>query len=134
MNDINVEDLSIEELRERLMRIESDRAWLEQALEERREQGKHELAEEIRELIESRGYSVDEILELLQGRRRRATRASASVRVYPKYVDPDNPKNVYTRGVLPGWMKEKMLANGLDPSSAEDRKTFKENYLRREQD
>ncbi len=133
MNDGNVEELSVEELSERLMRIENDRAVLEQALEARREQAKHELAQEIRDLIEARGYTLDEILELLHGRRRRGTqRNTTTSRVYPKYVDPDNPKNVYKRGVLPGWMKEKMAANNLDPSNLEHRKIFKEQYLRRE--
>ena len=80
------------------------------------------------------GHDLEEITGQLLPRRRRAaginkTRKSGSGD-YIRYIDPDNPNNVYVRGVLPGWMKEKMTALGLDPSNREDREFFKANHLR----
>ena len=56
---------------------------------------------------------------------------SADRRSYVKYVDPDNPKNVYVRGAVPGWLKEKMRSAGFDPGSKEDRETFKSQHLKK---
>jgi DNA-binding protein H-NS len=62
-------------------------------------------------------------------KRRRASGGKASDRSYTRYVDPENPENIYSRGVLPKWMKEKMAAQGYDPAVREDREAFKANYL-----
>ena len=51
-------------------------------------------------------------------------------REYTRYVDPDNADNIYVRGVLPGWMKQKMQDQGYDPGSKSDREAFKANSLR----
>jgi DNA-binding protein H-NS len=45
-------------------------------------------------------------------------------------VDPENAENVYSRGAIPGWMKQKMQDQGYDPSKKADRDAFKANYLR----
>jgi len=37
------------------------------------------------------------------------------------------------RGVLPGWMKEQMVARGLDPKEKTDREAFKKQYLQRQE-
>jgi DNA-binding protein H-NS len=97
--------------------------------------GRKDIAAQVRELIQSTGYSVYEIVALIPrtGRRGRRSRAvTPGQGVYPRFVDPDNPNNVYRRGVLPGWMKERMLAHGLDPSRKADRETFKTTHLRKE--
>jgi DNA-binding protein H-NS len=123
-------NLSEDEIRQRLTNMESDRVALERALDQRRQQSKKDLAAEVRDLILDRGYDVAEIAGLLGGKKRGGARAKAA-RSYSRYVDPNNPENVYVRGVLPRWMKEQMTAKGLDPSDKADRETFKAEHLNR---
>jgi len=128
VNSEAFENLSLDEIEERIYNLDSDRAALESALEQKRQQNKVELAQEVKELILSRGYEVAEIIDQLTTRRRGGGRSRAS-RSYTRYVDPENPENVYVRGVLPQWMKDQMVANGLDPKEKADRETFKSQYL-----
>jgi len=123
-------DLSVDELKRQLEELQQSQADLQRALEVRRQEGKHEVAQEVKDIVQGRGYELSEILPLLQTRRRRAAVARATNRPYTQYVDPENPKNVYVRGVLPGWMKQKMQEQGYDPSQKEDRDAFKASYLR----
>ena len=124
-------NLSVDEIQQQLDQIEQNRADLEKALEQRRQQAKYELAQHIKDMIVEQGYDVSDVAALLGGRKRRAAAAAVkkSTRQYTKYVDPENPNNVYVRGVIPGWMKQKMQEQGYDPSSKDDRETFKANYL-----
>lgn len=126
-------NLSLEEIQQQLEEIEANKAELERALSARREAEKYGVVQEVKDLIAERGYDLDEIIPLVTGRRRRvrgaAARSSGGSLVYKRYVDPENPENVYVRGVLPGWMKQKMQEQGYDPSVKADRESFKENYL-----
>lgn len=127
---MDFQTLSVEELQQQLQQIEQNKADLEKALYHRWNEAKTELAQEIREKIEQKGYDVEEIVALVLPRKRRpAMQARKGGRSYTKYVDPENPDNVYVRGVLPGWMKDKMTAQGYDPGVKEDREAFKANYL-----
>lgn len=124
--------LSVEELQQRRNQLELEQANLERALEQRRQQAKHDLAQQIRDLIAEGGYEVSDIMALVAGRKRRNAAAPApkqAGRQYTRYVDPENPENVYVRGVIPGWMKQKMQEQGYDPGSKQDREAFKANYL-----
>jgi DNA-binding protein H-NS len=128
-------NLSAEEIRRQLEEIEQNKTELERALTARRQEEKQGVVQQIRDLIISNGYELDEIVPMITtSRRRRAggsasPRATASGRDYTRYVDPENPENVYVRGVLPGWMKKKMQEQGYDPSLKSDRESFKANYL-----
>jgi DNA-binding protein H-NS len=127
---LDYKSLSVDELQAQLQQIEQNKVDLEKALYQRWHEAKTELAHEIREMIDSRGYETDEILELVAPKRRRTVSATKKGnRNYTRYVDPENPENIYVRGVLPKWMKEKMTAQGYDPSVKEDREAFKANYL-----
>ena len=128
MNSDTYEQLSLEEIEERIYNIDSDRAALEAALEQKRQQDKVDVAQEVKDLILSRGYDVTEIVELLTSKRRGAGRGRSS-RSYARYVDPENSDNVYVRGVLPQWMKDQMAARGLNPKEKADREAFKAQYL-----
>ncbi len=130
------QNLSVEELQSQLQQVEQSRSDLEKALYQRWHEAKSELAQEIREMIDQRGYEVEEIAELILPRRRRAGAAKkgGSNRSYTRYVDPENSDNIYVRGVLPRWMKEKMTAQGYDPSVKADREAFKSSYLQAVQD
>jgi DNA-binding protein H-NS len=124
-------NLSVEEIRQQLAQIEQSKADLEVALERRRQEAKTQVAQQVRDLILDNGYEVNEILPLIAVRRRRG--AGAAKRVantqYTRYADPQNPEHVYVRGVIPGWMKQRMQEQGYDPSSKQDREAFKANYL-----
>ncbi len=125
-------NLSVDEIQQQLENIEMSKAELRRALEQRRQEAKQEIAEQIREMIVQQGYDLEEIVPLIVQRRRRAAavaRKGGGNRQYTRFVDPQNPENVYVRGVLPGWMKQKMQEQGYDPSSKSDREAFKASYL-----
>ena len=119
-------NLSLEEIQRQLQEADSKKAQLERLLKDKREEGKGAVVEQIREIILENGYDPEEIMNLVVRRRRKLS----GNRQYRRYVDPDNPENVYSRGVLPGWMKDKMVEQGYDPSSKEHRETFKSNSLK----
>lgn len=131
---MEVQALSVDELKAQLEEIEQSKASIERALVERWQQQKSELARQIRGMIDEHGYDHEEIMGMVIGRRRRNSVGKKSGQGYLRYVDPENPENVYTRGVLPRWMKDKMASQGLDPSVKADRETFKTNHLRAEID
>ena len=118
--------LSVDEIQQQLAQIEQNRADLEAALERRRQE-----AQQVRDLILNNGYELDEILPLITMRKRRGPGAkrAAGGHQYTRYVDPQNPEHIYVRGVIPGWMKQRMQEQGYDPSSKQDREAFKANYL-----
>ncbi|QIK38807.1 H-NS histone family protein [Caldichromatium japonicum] len=119
-------ELSLEDIKRQIEEAEARRAQLEKILEDKREQSKGQIVEQIRSLIFDNGYDPEEIMNLVLRRRRKLV----GHRQYRRYVDPDNPDNIYIRGVLPGWMKQKMVEKGYDPSSKADREAFKSNYLK----
>ena len=119
-------NLSLEEIQRQLEEADNKKAQLEKLLKDKREEGKGAVVEQIRNIILDNGYDPEEIMNLVVRRRRKLS----GNRQYRRYVDPDNPENVYSRGVLPGWMKDKMAEQGYDPSSKEDRETFKSNSLK----
>jgi DNA-binding protein H-NS len=121
--------LSSDELKAHLDKLDAEKKALAQALETRREDEKRALADEIKAMIKDRGYDLDEITELVLGRKRRRAKSADANASYARYADPDNPNNTYIRGRLPNWLVEKMSANGYDPSSAEHRAQFKEQHL-----
>lgn len=126
-------DLSVEELQRKLEETKNHEAALARLLEKRKQEGRGDVANEVKDLIASRGYALDDILPLLQkGRRGGAKDKNDGPRRY--YVDPNNPNHTYVRGVLPGWMKEKMAEQGYDPSNRDDRQTFKTTYLQLRED
>lgn len=127
---MGIENLSVDEIQQQLKDLAQNRTDLEQALVQRQQQAKLDLVQQIKDLIEEPGFEITEIIPLLGPRRRRmAGTKTGGLRQYTKYVDPDNPENTYVRGVLPGWMKQKMQDQGYDPNSKPDREAFKAKYL-----
>jgi DNA-binding protein H-NS len=131
---VEFENLSVEEIQQQLEDIEQNKVELQRALVMRRQEARHGVAQQVKDLILANGYELDEILPLITPRRRRgaaaaAPKAAGGGRDYTRYVDPENPEHVYVRGVLPGWMKQKMQEQGYDPGSRADREAFKANYL-----
>jgi|AVFP01.1.fsa_nt_gi DNA-binding protein H-NS len=129
---VDLHNLSVEQLQDQLNQIEQSKMDLEKILSERWHEAKSDLAREIRQLIEERGYDVEEITGLVLPKKRRNMKKGN--RNYIRYVDPENPENVYIRGVLPRWMKDKMMEQGYDPTQKQDREAFKANYMQAVQD
>jgi DNA-binding protein H-NS len=125
---MDFENLTLEEIEQQLQEIAQNRADLEKALEQRQQQAKYDLAQQIKDTIADHGFELSDITPLLAVRKRRASTRSSG-RQYTRYVDPENPENVYSRGVIPGWMKQKMRDEGYDPASRADREAFKANSL-----
>jgi DNA-binding protein H-NS len=120
-------ELSSQQLQQQLAQLEADRKALEAALRKRRAAELTDFANEIKEQITQRGYSVDEVFSVLtKGRRKSSGIGRSQGR---RYVDPDNPDNSYSRGPLPAWMKERMLAAGYDPADKGHREEFKTSHL-----
>ena len=120
-------ELSSQQLQQQLAQLEADRKALEAALRKRRAAELTDFANEIKEQITQRGYSVDEVFSVLtKGRRKSSGTGRSQGR---RYVDPDNPDNSYSRGPLPAWMKERMLAAGYDPADKGHREAFKTSHL-----
>jgi DNA-binding protein H-NS len=121
-------ELSVAEIQEQLAQMAADRKALEAAL---RKQSAAELsgfAREIRDQIIERGYTVDDVFSALS-RGRRGAAGGLRSGGYPRYVDPDNPANTYSRGPVPVWLKEKMVAAGYDPADRVQREEFKASHL-----
>jgi DNA-binding protein H-NS len=127
-------EMTLPEIDSRLAELGQEQSELMQARHQILIANRKDVAAQARELIAAAGYDPEEIVPLInRGRRaRRAPAAAPKGAGYPRFIDPDNPDNVYTRGVLPGWMKQKMLALGLDPKARADRDSFKESHLRLE--
>ncbi|PQJ95323.1 H-NS histone family protein [Chromatium okenii] len=127
-------NLSLEELKRLRDETENRQAELNRLLEERRQAGKDNVIQQIRDIIEGNGYSYDDITPFIAPKKRRgrgpAKKHSTATRQYTHYVDPENAKHIYVRGVLPRWMKQKMQEQGYDPRSKADREVFKANSLK----
>ena len=140
---MTVETMSLEELLQHLADLEQQRTIAFHELEQRKQQGKYDVAQQVRDLIIGQGYTLEDILPLVTAKRRRSYTRRQQVSVpdpMPEapaapqgayYVDPANPANTYVKGALPAWLKEKIIAQGLDPKSKEDRVRFKAEYLHR---
>jgi len=122
-------ELSANAIKEQLARIEADKKALEAALRKQRAAELSGFAREIREQITERGYTVDEVFSVLSKGRKKAAGGLHRAN-YPRYVDPDNPDNTYSRGPVPVWLKERMVAAGYDPADKGQREEFKAAHLK----
>jgi len=114
----------MKEIIERLNEIDAEKAELEAALAQAKVEMKFSIVEQIRDLLEENGYTADEILPLVA-----PPEPVKPARVFSTWAMKDDPGKVYSRGVLPGWMKDAMAAVGLDPRMGEDRTKFKSEYM-----
>jgi len=119
---------SVEEIQAQLAQLEANENALREALRAQQAAEVAAFIDELREQIQARGYSLDDVVaQLSKGRRERsAKRASRDV---TRYVDPENPAQSYSRGPLPTWLRETMEAAGYDPADKAQRDEFKATYL-----
>jgi DNA-binding protein H-NS len=114
----------MKELIERLNEIDAEKAELEAALAQAKVEMKSSIVEQIRDLLAENGFTADEILPLVA-----PAEPAKPARVFSTWVMKGDPTKTYTRGVLPGWMKDDMASVGLDPRMGEDRAKFKSEHM-----
>lgn len=130
------EDMPLTDIVAKLAKLNENKAGLEAALAAAKIASRDKVVEDVKGLIASNGFTTDEILPLLmpktagKKRTRKAqaeggAAASASEANYPTHALNSDPTKTYIRGVLPGWMKDAMVAAGLDPKQGADRAKFK---------
>ena len=124
------EELSLAEIQDKLAQVEAERKELEAALKAQRAAELTDFANQIRDQVIERGYSVDEVFAALTKGRRKASSGRQSGD-YARYVDPENPDRGYTRGPLPKWLQEMMTTSGFDPADKAQREEFKETHLQK---
>lgn len=103
-------------------------AQMEQArilLEEKKQEAWPLVLAKVQELIAEHNVDPFYIIDAIKPAKR--PRAP----YYPRYVDPNNEANVYTRGITPPWMLEAMRGLGLDPANKDDRERFKTEQLQK---
>lgn len=114
----------MKEIIERLNEIKAEEAELEAALAKAKIEMRSSIVEQIRDMLAENGFTADEILPLVA-----PAEPAKPARVFSTYAMKDDPGKVYSRGVLPGWLKDAMIAVGLDPRMGEDRAKFKAEHM-----
>jgi DNA-binding protein H-NS len=112
--------------------LDAQRAQLEAALAEAKGAAKEHVIQTVRDMIAEAGFTAEEILHLVapQPKTARAkAKANGDGRTFPTYALKSDPTRTYVRGVLPGWLKEAMMAAGFDPAQGADRAAFKDIHM-----
>ena len=100
---INLEGMSVAELQQ----LAKD---VEKAIEDRKNLDAKSTLEEVKALVVSRGFDLDELMQLAAAKNKGVAGAKKVLGKAPiKYRDPSNPDHVWSgRGKLPGWMVKAM--------------------------
>ena len=114
----------MKEIIERLNEIKEEEAELEAAIAQLKIELKSSIVEQIRDLLAENGFTADEILPLVA-----PAEPAKPARNFPTWALKSDQTKTYTRGVLPGWMKDAMGEIGLDPRMGEDRAKFKNEHM-----
>ncbi len=126
----DLSSLSAEELNALLEDTTVRLEELQKQLQVRREQEKESFVQELKDQIHARGYSLQDITQALSRGARSSTAAKRKARGFRYYYqNPDDPEHTYTTGPFPKWLKDKMIAENLDPENKEHRRRFKEERL-----
>ena len=83
-------------------------------------------------LISESGLTRAEVLGLAAGPApavAKARKAPADGRSFPRYALASDPSRVYSRGRMPAWLTDAMVAVNLDPAKAEDRDGFRTMHM-----
>lgn len=101
----NLEGMSVAELQQ----LAKD---VEKAIEQRKSLDAKATLDEVKALVVSRGFDLDELMQLAAAKRNGVPGAKKVLGKAPiKYRDPAHPENVWSgRGKLPGWMQKAVNA------------------------
>ena len=82
-------------------------------------------------LISESGLTRAEVLGLAAGPapEKAKARKAPDGRAFPRYALNSNPAHVYSRGRMPTWLTDAMVAVNLDPAKAEDREGFRTMHM-----
>lgn len=122
----------IQEIQSNISELEAQAEQLRVALRKKQEENQSVAIEHIKDFMRTNGLSADIVIAAITPAKAKKGRKPGNVVSFPRYVDPSNPDRVYVRGVLPAWMKEAMVAAGLDPANKDDREQFKADHLVKE--
>ena len=103
---MSVDNMTLEEVKQRLADLVKQHDLAVQELEKRKEQAKCELTQQIKDLVAAQGYSMEEVLPMLTPKKRGSSTTKGK------------------KDDLPRRLKKKMIALGLDPNSTADRIRF----------
>jgi DNA-binding protein H-NS len=107
-------------------------AELKAALANAEQTARVNLAESIKMMIDEHGFALESILSLLQPTKTKRAKAGEKPQrlsvVKNSITDPETGK-VYTKGPLPGWLKDRMVNAGLDPDNKADRVKYRESLM-----
>jgi DNA-binding protein H-NS len=119
------------EIKAELECIEAKREELQAALAAAHEADRQSLVADIRELLASRGYQVEEIVALLSPQPEpKAAKPAKDRRPAPRYAMAGDPSQTWSfRGKAPGWLAGAMAARGLDSAIRADRDTFRREHM-----
>lgn len=114
---------SLEDTKQALALTRQELANLQREIDARKQVDKEPLIDEIVALAARRGFEPYELIDPLV--KRLGPKKPRSMR----YVDPDNPENVYVCGPTPAWLKANMLRDGYNPNLLEDRIRYRYQHL-----
>lgn len=98
---INLENMSVAELQQ----LAKD---VEKAIEQRKNHEAKTTLDEVKALVASRGFNLDELMQLAAAKSNPSAKKVLG-KAPVKYRDPSHPENIWTgRGKLPGWMVKAM--------------------------
>jgi DNA-binding protein H-NS len=107
-------------------------AELKAALANAEQTARVNLAESIKQQIAEHGFTLESIMSLLQPVKAKRAKPSENPQrlsvVKNVITDPETGK-VYTKGPLPGWLKDRMVNAGLDPDNKADRVKYRESLM-----
>jgi DNA-binding protein H-NS len=114
-----------------LRALEARKAELEALASEAKKTNLPLVVEGIKTYIYDNGFTLNEVLPLLAGKAKKASKPRATRNEGPRvtFTSKTNPGNVYVRGVLPAWLKTDMLAAGFDPENKESRDKYKAEHM-----
>ncbi|NCA70494.1 MAG: hypothetical protein EOM91_10350 [Sphingobacteriia bacterium] len=117
-------------LRSELGALEDRRSELQRMILATRRKELRAFCAELRELVKDRGHDLTEVVDELTRRRSGGSRRSAGASGERSAVAlNEDPSLIYIRGVMPDWMKQKMLDAGMDPKSRTDRARFRSEHM-----
>ncbi len=124
MNAVTIDfNQPVETLKQQLESILQAKDELSKALKLRMKAEIKGFSRSLKKTILDAGYDIQDVLKYI------SMPSICPEGSYTVFANPLNNEQTYRRGVLPQWMKDMMIQNGLDPLSKSDREKFKKECL-----
>lgn len=126
----------VQKLQNELAEIEARREQAIADIAAAKSEGITQMRDDIEAMIGENGYTLEEIFPELAdpfqapaGKSKRVKKKQDGAK-YPAMCLKLDETKVYTRGPQPTWLKEAIIAEGMDPSIKADRDAFREKFMR----